>query len=122
MLRNGLMFLTLCAFVIAVVLGVIISNEHFNRMVIPNQPVKLYHYAKQKNGDIQFDIMGESITVNPGLLIAKTEPYWQMAKQKFDEQIPVMQSIVIERWETLRQSQQVKAVNQWVKDKINERI
>lgn len=122
MLRSGLMLLTLCSFLLAVGLGVIISNERFNRMVLPTQPVKLYHFAKQENGDLEIEIIGERITVNPGSVIEKTEPYWQIAKQKLDQQMPALERLVVEHWENLQQSERLKAVNQWVQDKVKERI
>ena len=122
MFRSGLMILTLFLFIIAVGFGVTISNEHFNRMVLPAQPIKFYQLTKLENGDLQVEIVGEKIVFNPQVALVKTEPYWQMAKQTWEKQLTTTQKILLEQWHTLQQSEQVRAVNQWVEEQVKERI
>lgn len=119
--------LTLGAFFIVMAMGVYTSHQQFNRMVLPTEPVQLLEITQQPDRRWEIELLGEKLAVDAGALQEQAQPYLQLAQQQWVEvqshpevqaKIHRIKSVIQEKWETWSQSEQIKAVNQWVQEQI----
>lgn len=127
MLRGALFIMTLCAFFTVVALGVHITHHHYNKMVLPDQPVSLFNLSEPADGVMQIDLLGETLAVDMQAVKDRADGYLQTAKihwqeiiadPRLNQEIAHVKKTLGEKWEAWLNSEQVRAVNQWVKEQI----
>ncbi|AQS59917.1 hypothetical protein [Desulforamulus ferrireducens] len=123
MWRIGLIIITLGVFVLIVGLGVNTAIQQFNQIVLPERPLKLYEVRESTPGVIYVELVGETLCFDVGELKQQAEINTAMALAKWQElkdspQLQQMATKVKEKWQTLMEKEEVRAVNQWVKERI----
>lgn len=128
MLRFIFLTVTLCTCVFLVGLGVNTSIQQFNRHVLPPEPIKVFSVLEKDNGTVQIELVGETLDVDTAAIQNKYIFYLDMAKQEWEgvktttpllkERVQYIKGVAKEQWEIWLDSEQVRTVNKWVKEKI----
>ncbi|MCL4440113.1 MAG: hypothetical protein M1609_05865 [Firmicutes bacterium] len=127
MLRNLLFLVALCAFFTVVGLGVYTSNKQFNDIVLPDRPVYLFKLFEKDSGVVQIELLGETLAVDIPAVKNRADSYLLVAKQKLQEvksdsrlieEVANVKKVMQEPWNAWWESEKVRAVHQWVKERI----
>lgn len=118
MLRTGLIIIMLTAFMMAVGLGVNTSIQQFNQIVLPEQPLKLYDVIEKRPGVMQFELVGETFSLNIAGMKQQAKTVKELALSLQQQQLESVATLVKGKWQALVQTEEIRAVNQWVKERI----
>ncbi|SHK79215.1 hypothetical protein [Desulforamulus aeronauticus] len=127
MRRIGFIAITLCAFFILMGLGITISVKQFNQMVLPEQPLKIYEVVEKEPEILQIELLGETCSVNVANIKQQVatgkeqvEKKWQKFRNdpQLHKQVESATILVKRQWQALIRTEEVRAVNQWVKDQL----
>lgn len=99
-------FLSLFCFVILVGWGIGQTVEQFNRTVLPAQPIKPLNISDTDPNRIQIEVMGERVDLDKAAIENKIITIKEIAGE------------TREQWKLWMESDRVKAVNLWVREKI----
>ena len=127
MLRIGFIIMTLCAFIILMGLGVNTAIKQFNQIVLPEQPLRLYDVVENEPDVLQIELIGETFSVNLANIKqqvatgkVQVAEKWQVLRNdpQLNKQVESATNLVKREWQTLVRTEEVRAVNQWVKERL----
>jgi hypothetical protein len=126
-LRNALYFILVGAFIVVVGFGVYIVNDYFNRLVLPEQPVLVYALSREAPGKYEVEFLGEKLEVNTVTIQRYTNDLLATAENKLfslrnnlliHEKTLWLKETVQEQWQVLLATDEVRAVRQWIEERI----
>lgn len=118
--------LSLLFFVAIIIIGVNITTGHFNKIVMPDQELKAFELVRDQD-ILQVALVGETLEVNLAALrdkgtdIAQTASgHWHDVRTnpKINENFTDFKKTAVDKWDLLVNSAKVRAVNRWVKEKV----
>jgi len=127
MVRSLFSLFILGFFFCVVLWGVNTSLVRFNKQVLPAEPIRILSITEKDYGIVDIKIMKETIEVNTtaikerGLkVLAMGKRRWESAKSnpRLNESIKRVKELARDRWKLWLNSEEVKAVNGWVKKKF----
>ncbi|MEG6520759.1 hypothetical protein [Desulfotomaculum sp. 1211_IL3151] len=127
MLRNALYFMLVGAFIVVVGFGVYIVNDYFNRLVLPEQPVLVYALSREGPGKYEIEFLGETLKVNTEVIQNHANNILTTGENKLlslkndplmNEKVLWLKETVQEQWQVLLATDGVRAVRQWIEERI----
>ena len=127
MRRIGFIAITLCAFFILIGLGITTSIKQFNQLVVPEQPLRIYDVVYKEPEVLQIELLGEKCSVNVATIKQQVAIGKEQVKKKWQEckddpqlhqQVESATALVKRQWQALVRTEEVRAVNQWVKERL----
>lgn len=127
MLRCLAIIITLGVFLTVVSLGVNLSVARFNQTVLPPEPIKPF-YIKEQSDRLQIALVGEIIEVNKKAIENKLVTYLEIGRQQWtavkdnpylNQRVASIFSHARQKWDLWLNSDQVKAVNGWIKEQLD---
>ncbi|PHJ37268.1 hypothetical protein P378_17280, partial [Desulforamulus profundi] len=99
----------------------------FNDIVLPDRPVYLFKLFEKDSGVVQIELLGETLAVDIPAVKNRADSYLLVAKQKLQEvksdprlieEVANVKKVMQEPWNAWWESEKVRAVHQWVKERI----
>lgn len=95
-----LCLLSILFFLVLVIIGVNTTTNHFNRHVLPEEPLRAFEVFRTSDDIVEIHLLGERVEFD------------------YQENLASVKREAREQWEQMINSERVRAVNQWVKEKF----